>query len=136
MSFSAKEKLHKAASKPKYKIDLSKETNVSEESLADCNDKIISKIKIQGDKVTSFFDGEGCSISISSAEIISETIKDKTIEEAKKILEQFIDFIEEKTNETEENLKLFGLLRLHKSRKKCALLSAKTILKNIEENYD
>lgn len=51
-----------------------------------CGDKIRLTIELKNNKVKKvMFTGKGCAISIASASIITEEIKNKTIDELKKI---------------------------------------------------
>ena len=85
------------------------------------------------------FTGRGCAISEASANIMSEILKGKTKEEAKKILTTFFDMI--KLNETndEKLMEILGDAYAFKniaympSRVKCAFLGWKTLEKILEE---
>lgn len=85
------------------------------------------------------FTGRGCAISEASANIMSEILKDKTKEEAKKILTTFFDMI--KLNETndEKLMEILGDAYAFKniaympSRVKCAFLSWKTLEQILDE---
>ena len=60
-----------------------------------CGDKVHVYIKLDNDrKVENIsFEGEGCAISIASASIMTETIKGKEFNVAKKILEHFLNML-------------------------------------------
>lgn len=85
------------------------------------------------------FTGRGCAISEASANIMSEILKGKTKEEAKKIITTFFDMI--KLNETndEKLMKILGDAYAFKniaympSRVKCAFLGWKTLEQILEE---
>lgn len=85
------------------------------------------------------FTGRGCAISEASANIMSEILKGKTKEEAKKIITTFFDMI--KLNETndEKLMEILGDAYAFKnisympSRVKCAFLGWKTLEKILEE---
>ena len=85
------------------------------------------------------FTGRGCAISEASANIMSEILKGKTKEEAKKILTTFFNMI--KLNETndEKLMEILGDAYAFKnisympSRVKCAFLSWKTLEQILEE---
>ena len=85
------------------------------------------------------FTGRGCAISEASANIMSEILKGKTKEEAKKIITTFFNMI--KLNETNEEklMEILGDAYAFKniaympSRVKCAFLSWKTLEKILEE---
>ena len=85
------------------------------------------------------FTGRGCAISEASANIMSEILKGKTKEEAKKILTTFFDMI--KLNETndEKLMEILGDAYAFKniaympSRVKCAFLGWKTLEQILDE---
>lgn len=59
-----------------------------------CGDDITIQIKVEQDLITDvYFDGSGCSISMSSASVMSETIKGKTLVEAKQILDNYVSML-------------------------------------------
>ena len=85
------------------------------------------------------FTGRGCAISEASANIMSEILKGKTKEEAKKIITTFFDMI--KLNETndEKLMEILGDAYAFKnisympSRVKCAFLGWKTLEQILDE---
>ena len=107
-----------------------------------CGDEL--KIYVKMDKDNTIieeisFTGRGCAISEASANIMSEILKGKTKEEAKKIITTFFNMI--KLNETNEEklMEILGDAYAFKniaympSRVKCAFLSWKTLEKILEE---
>ena len=60
-----------------------------------CGDKIHIYLKLNKDKKVEniSFEGEGCAISIASASIMTQIIKGKEFNVAKKILEQFLNML-------------------------------------------
>lgn len=56
-----------------------------------CGDRLTLFLKIENNKITdASFEGSGCAISVSSASLMTEALKGKTIDEAKKYLMHFI----------------------------------------------
>jgi SUF system feS assembly protein, nifU family len=107
-----------------------------------CGDEL--KIYVKMDKDNTIieeisFTGRGCAISEASANIMSEILKGKTKEEAKKIITTFFDMIklnetnEEKLMETLGDAYAFKNIAYMPSRVKCAFLSWKTLEKILEE---
>ena len=107
-----------------------------------CGDEL--KIYVKMDKDNTIieeisFTGRGCAISEASANIMSEILKGKTKEDAKKIITSFFNMI--KLNETndEKLMEILGDAYAFKniaympSRVKCAFLSWKTLEKILEE---
>jgi nitrogen fixation NifU-like protein len=91
-----------------------------------CIDNIDLYIKINNDKIEEItFDGEACVISISSTSIMTDLLKDKSIDEALEIIKNFDNMIEEK--EYNEDLLndavVYDDISKQPSRKKCATLS-------------
>src|SRR5207248_6918018 len=55
-----------------------------------CGDEIIVYLDVDGDKVTDLrIDGQGCSISQSSASMMSAAVKGKTVSEARALIRAF-----------------------------------------------
>ena len=108
-----------------------------------CGDKVHVYLKLNsGKKVeTLTFEGEGCAISLASASIMTELIKGKSFDEAKDIMNAFLNMIkntsELKSNHLDEDqkTKLMSLsgVRQFPMRVKCATLSWHTLVSAIEE---
>ena len=96
--------------------------NMNNES---CIDEVDLMIKFDGDKISDIrFDGESCAICTSSTSIMIETLIGKTKEEAKKILENFANMIDEKEYDEDilEQAIVYNDIARQPNRKKCALL--------------
>jgi len=97
-----------------------------------CGDRLTLYLKTDGDRIKDVsFDGSGCAISIASASLMTEAIKDKTVNEAQEI---FSDFHHLLTDENPQpDLDRFGKLaalagvRDYPSRVKCASLCWHTL---------
>ena len=98
-----------------------------------CGDEITLQLKIDGDKIQDIaFSGHGCAISQASTSIMIDTLKGKTIEEAKEIIKTFIEMIKRETKSEEELEKLEDAIAFKNvanmpAREKCALLAWHTI---------
>ena len=68
-----------------------------------CGDKVHIYLKLNKDKDLSF-EGEGCAISLASASILTETVKGKDLSFLKKVNEDFISMIKNKTKITLNSL--------------------------------
>ncbi len=107
-----------------------------------CGDEIEIEIKLSGNIIEDMaFTGHGCAISQASTSIMIDTLKGKTIEEAKEIIKVFIEMIKRETKNEEDLKKLedaiaFKNISNMPARVKCALLAWHTIedLINKEEN--
>lgn len=72
-----------------------------------CGDEITLELKVNGDVIEDMaFSGHGCAISQASTSIMIDTLKGKTIKEAKEIIKIFIEMIKRETTSEEELKKL------------------------------
>ena len=100
-----------------------------------CIDNFDLEIKIEDGIIKDIhFDGEGCAISTSATSIMLKLLIGKTKEEALKIIENYDNMVNEK--EYDENILdeaiVYSDIYKQPSRKKCALLSYKTIEKYLK----
>lgn len=105
-----------------------------------CGDEITLELKLNGNHIEDMaFSGYGCAISQASTSIMIDTLKGKTIEEAKEIIKIFIEMIKRETK-TEEELKkledaiVFKNVSNMPARVKCALLAWHTIEDMLNKN--
>lgn len=98
-----------------------------------CGDEIILEIKLEGDKIKDMaFSGHGCAISQASTSIMIDTLKEKSVKEAKEIINTFIGMIKREITDEEELKKLeeaiaFKNISNMPARVKCALLAWHTL---------
>ena len=98
-----------------------------------CGDEISLELKLNGDIIEDMaFSGHGCAISQASTSIMIDTLKGKTVKEAKEIIETFIKMIkreikDEDTLEKLEDAIAFRNISNMPARVKCALLAWHTI---------
>lgn len=98
-----------------------------------CGDEINLEIKLNENIIEDMaFTGHGCAISMSSTSIMIDTLKGKTLEEAKKIINTFIKMIKREIKDERELEKLedaiaFKNISNMPARVKCALLAWHTI---------
>lgn len=95
-----------------------------------CIDNINIYVKLDGDKISDIkFDGEACVIAISSTSILSDMLIGKTLDEAKEILNNYFNMIEEHEYNKEllEEANVFEDMYKQPSRKTCATLFARGI---------
>lgn len=103
-----------------------------------CGDMLTLYLQIkEGVIVDGKFDGQGCAISVASASLMLQSIKGKTVEEAKALFRAFHALItEQKSSEDVE--KLLGKLMIlagvaeYPSRVKCATLGWQTLMALLE----
>ena len=84
------------------------------------------------------FSGHGCAISQASTSIMIDTLKGKSIEEAKEIIKTFIEMIKREITDEEELRKLEDAIAFKNvshmpARVKCALLAWHTLEKVLNE---
>ena len=102
-----------------------------------CGDKVHVYLKSDNEKkVESLtFEGEGCAISLASASIMTELVKGKSFEEAKEIMDAFLNMIKNTSEiqsnhlDEDEKTKLMSLsgVKQFPMRVKCATLSWHTL---------
>jgi len=108
-----------------------------------CGDKVHIYLKLNKDKQIEnlSFEGEGCAISLASASILTETVKGKDLSLIKKISEDFLNMIKNKTKITINSLtadqittiaSLSGVQEFP-MRVKCATMVWHTLLSAIEK---
>ena len=86
-----------------------------------CGDYIKIFLKIENNKIKDIkFEGEGCSVSIASASIFTEKLRNKNLDYAKNLKEE--DYLNEEFPD------------LNRSRKYCASICVKALKKSLE-NY-
>ena len=75
------------------------------------------------------FQGSGCAISTSSASIMTEALKGKSVEEAESMLREFLDMVTKDQPEEHElgKLAVFSGVREYPARVKCATLAWHTL---------
>jgi nitrogen fixation protein NifU and related proteins len=105
-----------------------------------CGDKICVYLNVEDGIIRDIgFDGMGCAISIAAASMMTESVKGKTEDEAKKTHDNFLHLL---TNRPEShsqmnvlgNLISFSSVRDYPVRVKCATLSWHTLRAALEGN--
>ena len=98
-----------------------------------CGDEITLELKLNGNVIEDMaFSGHGCAISQASTSIMIDTLKGKTIDEAKEIIKTFIEMIKREITDEEQLKKLEDAIAFRNvanmpARVKCALLAWHTI---------
>lgn len=105
-----------------------------------CGDEITLEIKIDDNIIKDMaFSGHGCAISQASTSIMIDTLKGKTIEEAKEIIKTFIEMIKREITDESELKKLEDAIAFKNvsnmpARVKCALLAWHTVDDMLKNN--
>ena len=105
-----------------------------------CGDKITLYLRLENNRIEDLaFEGTGCAISIASASIMTESVKNRDFDDAQeeidKILLQFNSTVAE-GDKVEGDMAALGGVRAFPSRIKCATLAWKTLeaaLRNDEQ---
>ena len=105
-----------------------------------CGDEITLELKLNGDVIEDMaFSGHGCAISQASTSVMIDTLKGKTIDEAKEIIQTFIAMIKREITDEDELQKLEDAIAFKNvsnmpARVKCALLAWHTIVDVLNKN--
>jgi nitrogen fixation NifU-like protein len=106
-----------------------------------CGDHVTVFVRVENDVVTDVsFEGTGCAISTASASMMTETLKGKTLAEAKALFKKFHSLVTGEPNEIEDGpglgkLEVFSGVCRFPARVKCATLAWHTV-KAALENHD
>ncbi len=104
-----------------------------------CIDNIDIMLKVDDGIIKDIrFDGEACAISTSATSVMINTLLGKSVDEAKKILQNYQNMIDEKDYDKEllGELNVYDEIGRQPNRKMCALLPSnaiKSILEMLEE---
>lgn len=102
-----------------------------------CGDRISLQLKTKDGVVEDArFTGEGCSISMSSASMMTEAVKGKTIDQALDMAGRFSSLMKGETVEFDDYEELEALSGVNKfpARIKCATLAWNALRKGIDED--
>lgn len=101
-----------------------------------CGDRISLQLKVEDGIVKDArFTGEGCSISMSSASMMTEAVKGRTFEEAMELAERFSSLMKGQPAEFDDYEDIEALSGVNKfpARIKCATLAWNALKKGINE---
>lgn len=101
-----------------------------------CGDRISLQLQVvDGIVANAKFTGDGCSISMSSASMMTEAVKGKSCEQALDMANRFSSLMKGENVEFEENEDIEALSGVNKfpARIKCATLAWNALRKGIEE---
>lgn len=119
--------------KDKTKLANYKTANIASSS---CIDNVTSYILIKNNKIIDIkFSGVGCAICTSSTDIMASILKNKTINEAKKIIKNYLNMIDAKPYDPKILKELIVYQNVNKqvNRINCAKIGIQTILKALNE---
>ena len=101
-----------------------------------CIEEVNLMIKLEEGKIKDVrFDGEACAICTSSTSIMIDTLIGKTVDEAKEIINNFYNMIDEKEYKEDilEQANVYDDIYKQPNRKKCALLAWWGMEKSLKE---
>ena len=111
-----------------------------------CGDKVHVFLKLNENKKIEdiSFEGSGCAISMASASIMTDLVRDKEEKEARDLIKDFLDMIKEKPELVTKNLsedektKLMSLsgVKQYPMRVKCATLAWHTLISAITNSQE
>ena len=111
-----------------------------------CGDKVHVFLKLNENKKIEdiSFEGSGCAISMASASIMTDLVKDKEEKEARNLIKDFLDMIKEKPElvtkslSEDEKTKLMSLsgVKQYPMRVKCATLAWHTLTSAIKNSQE
>lgn len=104
-----------------------------------CIDDLDIQVKFDGDKIVDLrYDGEACAICTSSTSIMSELVIGKTKEEAKIIIENYMNMIYERDYDEDMLEEAIAFKNTHKqaNRIKCATLGWNGLIQLIKESEE
>lgn len=100
-----------------------------------CGDRISLQLKVEDGIVKDArYEGEGCSISMSSASMMTDAVKGKTLDEAVKMAESFSGLMKGEPVEFEyEDIEALSGVNKFPARIKCATLAWNALRKGVEQ---
>lgn len=100
-----------------------------------CGDRISLQLQLDGDIVKNAkFVGEGCSISMSSASMMTDAVKGKNLKEALQMAEDFSSLMKGQSVEFEyEDIEALSGVNKFPARIKCATLAWNALRKGVEQ---
>lgn len=113
-----------------------KKINMNSET---CIDNLDIQVKFDGDKIVDVrYDGEACAICTSSTSIMSELVIGKTLDEAKEIIDNYMNMIYEREYDEDLLEEAIAFKNTYKqaNRIKCATLSWNGLVELIKESEE
>lgn len=104
-----------------------------------CGDSLRLQLQVENDIVKDAkFEGEGCSISLASASMMTQIVKGKTVEEALQLANIFSEMVQGKEYDTDTfdlgDIEALSGVSKFPARIKCATLAWKALEKGVDED--
>lgn len=101
-----------------------------------CGDRITLSLRVEDDVVEDVkFEGSGCAISTASASILTQSLKGKSVAQAREMFKAFHHMVTGSGNggmPVETKLKVFAGVKNYPARVKCATLAWHTLLSALD----
>ena len=106
-----------------------------------CGDRLAVYVNLDGETISDVgFLGSGCAISKASASLMTEAVKGRTLDEARRLFEQFLRLVTEDDAVVDEalvgKLAVFAGVRDYPTRVKCASLAWHTLRAAVEDRHE
>ncbi len=106
-----------------------------------CGDKLVVYVNLDADTITDVrFEGSGCAISKASASLMTDSVKGKTLVEARELFDRFLNLVTDgdvaDDDQTLGKLAVFAGVRDYPARVKCASLAWHTLRAAVEDRHD
>ena len=104
-----------------------------------CGDSLRLQLQVEDDVVKDAkFEGEGCSISLASASMMTQIVKGKSVEEALQLANIFSEMVQGKDYDTDTfdlgDIEALSGVSKFPARIKCATLAWKALEKGVDED--
>ena len=102
-----------------------------------CGDQVSVSVKMNGQVIEDIrFQGSGCAIAKASASVMTTALKGKTLQEARKLFEEFHEFVKTGQAPCEGlgKLDVFGGVHHYPARVKCAILAWHAAIAALADN--
>ena len=105
-----------------------------------CGDRLAVYVNLDGETITDVtFLGSGCAISKASASLMTDAVKGKTLDEARRLFDRFLALVTDAAAPADPalgKLAVFAGVRDFPTRVKCASLAWRTLRAAVEDRHE
>lgn len=106
-----------------------------------CGDRLGVYVNLDGEKIVDVsFMGSGCAISKASASLMTDAVRGKTLDEARRLFEQFLTLLTDDAADVDSaalgKLAVFAGVRDYPTRVKCASLAWHTLRAAVDDRHE
>ena len=105
-----------------------------------CGDRLAVYVNLDGETITDVtFLGSGCAISKASASLMTDAVKGKTLDEARRLFDRFLALVTAAAAPDDPalgKLAVFAGVRDYPTRVKCASLAWRTLRAAVEDRHE